>query len=629
MATKTATRTLKLGPQVRFFTIERRDIDEESQTVPICFSSETPVNRWWGNEILDHTPSAVRLGRLRNGAAILADHDWDCQLGVIENATIDTDRKGRCVARYSKNNPRAVQEFRDIVDGIRTNVSVGYFVHSVVLESEVDGVATYRIIDWEPFEVSTVAVPADTNVGVGRSLRADEQAERDITVTVTVCGEDEDETDPPEDGGEPIIDQESCDPQSADKEKRKMEINVNEVKDQGRKEEQHRAKEIMAISARFPQLAEAARTAISDGTTLEDFRINALERVANAVPVQVSSDLGMNAREIKQYSIVRAMNQIANNQRLEGIEREASEATAKIVRREAKGFFIPQDVMKRALSVGDSTKGGFSVTDQLLPDMIELLRNKTLVSRLGARTLSGLVGQVAIPRISGGATAYWLPESGTVPATDQGFGQLGLVPHRLVGDTAYSKELLIQSSIDIEAFVRDDLMRVLAIEKDRAAINGLGANGEPVGILNTTGIGSVTFGAAATWSKVISFETAVANSNADVGQMAYLSTPNVRGAWKGTPKVTNQAFFLWEKGNAEFGEVNGYPAAATKQVPSEKVIFGNFNDLILAEWAGIDVVVDPYSLKKAGQVEITVTLWADIGVRHAGSFAVSSDSGAQ
>src|SRR3972149_2365821 len=159
-------------------------------------------------------------------------------------------------------------------------------------------------------------------------------------------------------------------------------------------------------------------------------------------------------------------------------------------------------------------------------------------------------------------------------------------------------------------------MRVLAIEKDRAAINGLGNAGEPLGILNTAGILAATFGAAATWAKVVDFETQITNANADEGLMAYLTTPATRGKWKGIVRSTYNTKFLWD----DDGRVNGYRAEITKQVPSDKVIFGNWNDVIFAEWAGIDVVVDPYSLKKQGQVEVTITLWCDMGVRRAVSF---------
>ena len=617
-------KTLKLAPQERSFTINRAAVQQDSRTVALAFASEQPVERYWGIEILDLSPGAMRTGRLASGAPLLCDHDTCCQVGIVEDVVVGTDRVARAEVRFGKS-ARADQEYQDVLDGIRTNVSVGYIIHAMRAESEVEGVTTWRITDWEPYEISMVSVPADYIAsGVGRGSEAEE---REITITVaqiTIEDDDEEETEIV-----PETETAACDPNQSNTEGRKMEINVEDVKKEARNAEQFRVREMMAIAEKHPAVADMAREFINSDKPLEEFRAAALEKLSNATPINVRAEIGMSDREVKQYSIVRAMQQIAENGRLDGIEREASEATAKIARREAKGFFIPQDIMSdkfsRALSAGTATAGGFTVDSQLMvSDMIELLRNKTLVSQLGARTLSGLVGNIAIPRVAGGATAYWLAENGTVTASDQSFGQLGLVPHRLVGDTAYSKELLIQSSLDVEAFVREDLMRVLAIEKDRAAINGLGAAGEHLGILNTTGVGTVTFGAAATWPKVISFETAVANANADIGHMAYLTTPNTRGVWKGAVKVTNQAVFLWQD-----GEVNGYPAAATKQVPSDKVIFGNFSDLIIAEWAGIDVVVDPYSLKKSGQIEVTTTLWTDVGVRHPGSFCVSTDSGAQ
>ena len=428
----------------------------------------------------------------------------------------------------------------------------------------------------------------------------------------------------------------------AENKKEVSDMEITEAKEEARKAEQKRVSDILALGEQHGCL-ELARQAVTDGTDLDSFKDTVLTRVYNAKKAQeINADIGMTNEDADAFSIVRAIRQIADKGRLDGIEKEASEATAKISRREPKGFFIPQDVMKRAfarnldmvrnaLSAGVGTSGGYLIgTEVLAADMIELLRNKTLVANLGARTLSGLVGNIAIPKQTGGATAYWLNETGEVTAADQAFAQLGLTPHRLVGDTAYSKELVMQSSIDVEAFVREDLMRVLAIAKDLSAINGSGVEGQPLGILNTTGIGSVTFGAAATWAKVIDFETQVANANADAGNMAYLTTPAVRGKWKGIAKASGYPVYLWENGSTPgSGIVNGYRAEATKQVPSDKVIFGNWSDLILAEWAGIDVVVDPYSLKKTGQIEVTITLWCDNGARHAGSFSVSADSGAQ
>lgn len=114
--------------------------------------------------------------------------------------------------------------------------------------------------------------------------------------------------------------------------------------------------------------------------------------------------------------------------------------------------------------------------------------------------------------------------------------------------------------------------------------------------------------------------------NALLGQLAYLTTPSVRGKWKTTEAFSSTGITLW---NLTTGLVNGYRGEATNQVPSDKVIYGNWRELILADWAGIDVVVDPYTLKKAGQIEVTITMWADNGVRHPVSFCVSTDAGNQ
>lgn len=642
----------KLGMQFRTFALERSSVDEEKRTVPLCFSSEAPVERWWGYEILDHSPGSVRMDRLRANAAVLVDHNPREQVGVVESPVIGADRKGRADARFSRANPRAEQEYQDVLDEIRTQVSCGYMIHAMVLEKEEDGVCTYRVTDWEPYEISTVSIAADVvNAGIGRDKTTWEEMEIAITVktsevtqetepcceacgcTPCSCSEDTE-------GSETAAS--NSDPNNSPTEERNMSVEVKEAVEQARSAEQHRVREIMAIAEKHPALAEAAREFINSDKTLDEFRAVALERVANATPVNVSPEIGMNDKERREFSITRAMHLMANYQPLDGLEREASEAVAKLIKREAKGFYIPHDVMvtpfqrsleqvQRSLNAGTATAGGFTVNQQLMiADMIELLRNKPMLARMGCRTITGLVGNIAIPRVTGGATAYWLPETGGVTPSDQSFGQLGLTPHRLVGDTAYSKELLMQSSLDVEGFVREDLMTVLAIEKDRAGVNGLGANGEPLGILNTTGIGSVTFGGSATWGKAVSFETQVANANADVGPMGYLTTPNVRGSWKTTPKVTNQAFFIWEGGDQPgSGRVNGYRAEATKQVPGDKVIFGNWQDLIMAEWSGIDVVVDPYSQKKNGLVEVTTTLWCDMGLRHPGSFCVSTDGGNQ
>lgn len=169
------TRTLKPGTKAeRFFTLDRAAVNEDSRTVELSFSSETPYERWWGVEILDHQKKSIRLDRLKSGGPLLVDHDTSDIVGVIESVRIDSDLTGRAVVRFGKS-VRAEEVYLDVKDGIRRNVSVGYVIHRA---DEVPGSdkaqPTYRITDWEPLEVSLVSVPADASVGVGRS--ADEES---------------------------------------------------------------------------------------------------------------------------------------------------------------------------------------------------------------------------------------------------------------------------------------------------------------------------------------------------------------------------------------------------------------------------------------------------------------------
>jgi len=169
-------KTIKPGTRVvRHIQVERAGIDDDARTVSLAFSSETPYERYWGVEILDHDAQSIRLGRLKSGAPLLIDHDNSIrsQVGIIESVEIGADRVGRAVVRFGRDDD-SDKVFRKVQDGIVKNVSVGYLIHQAKLvEQQKDGPDTYRVTDWEPLEVSMVAVPADHTVGVGRALDDD------------------------------------------------------------------------------------------------------------------------------------------------------------------------------------------------------------------------------------------------------------------------------------------------------------------------------------------------------------------------------------------------------------------------------------------------------------------------
>ena len=603
-----ATKQIKPGSRVtRALTFDRAAINEESRTVELAFASETPYERYWGVEILDLSAPSVRLGRLTAGGPLLMDHDSRDHVGVIESVQIGADRVGRAVVRFGKS-ARADEVFQDVKDGIRQNVSVGYMIHKAVLVEQNEEQDTYRVTDWEPFEVSLVSVPADASVGIGRSADAESPIEFIPLQEKQIMSD----------------------------------INVEEVRAEAVKSEQKRTQEIIAMGEQFKAYGAdgVAAECLRNGKSVEETRAAIMTKIGTrAMP---SADIGMTQEEARSFSFVRAINALANPgdrraQEAAKFEREASDAFATKMGRAAQGFYVPVEVQKRDLLVGTATAGGNTVATQLLAtNFIDLLRNKMAMTGLGAQFLTGLVGQIAIPRQTSGATAYWVAENGAPTESQQAFDQVTMTPRTLGAFTDISRKLLLQSSIAVEGFVRNDITTVIALAIDLAAINGSGASNQPTGILNTAGIGSVaggTNGLAPTWAHIIALETAVAVANANIGNMGYLTNAQVRGKLLATEKATNTGAFVWADNNT----LRGYKTEVSQQVPSNltkgsasgicsAILFGNWADLIIGQWGSLDLMVDPYTGSTAGTVRVVALQDVDIAVRHAESFAAMKDA---
>lgn len=624
MPTRKLPQELESGQKAqRFFTLDvasRQAIDTENRTVQVAFASETPVPRWYGNEILDMNSSSIRMDRLQSGGAVLMDHDWTDQVGVVDSVQVGADRVARATLRFGKS-ARASEVFQDLVDGIRTKVSVGYLIHSAVLESDDDGDQTYRITDWEPYEISIVAVPADTSVGVGRAadhIRNEETPMPEAIATPAAAA-----------------------PAAP--------VDTTAAQRSGAESERSRVASILGIVDAYKRynLGDIAAEAIRSGASVDEFKGKAMERMA-AAP-KPTADIGMSEKEKRNYSFVRVMNALANPtdrgaQERAAFEIECSNAARDRSQKTGKGgITVPFDVINRGHAQRDLTAGGSTTgsnlveTDLLATDFITLLRNRMVINKLGAQTLTGLQGNIAIPRQSGAGTMYWVAENNAPTEADQNIDQVPLSPKTAAAWTDISRRLLLQSSIDVEVMVQTDLATILALGIQSVAIKGGGSN-QPTGILGTSGIGDVADaggnGSVVSWADVVALETAIASANADVGTLAYLTNAKVRGKAKVTPQIgSTYPIFLWEKGDMP---LNGYAAAVTNAVPSNgtvgtstgvcsDLIFGNFADLIIAMWGGLDLMVDPYSKSTTGAVRIVVMQDCDVAVRHPESFAAKQD----
>ena len=615
--------------------VTRDSVDTAARVVRVAVSSEEPVERWFGDEILDHGDGAVVMRRLTNRAPLLLGHNPDDQIGVVERAWIE-NRRLRAEVRFSKN-PEAEAVYQDVIDGIRTKISVGYQIKKSVLEKTDNGRRTYRVTSWEPMEVSLVSVPADDTVGVGRN--------KTFTMNDSTSASQPPpaSTAPATPQPDPAMIQRSA---PAPLPAPAPGPTVSSAQD---------AQRIAGVIRMFPHMRESGMQAIAEGTPFVQFMANApQEETSRAVSRPLSTpDLGLSTREIRRFSITRAIASIAFEGGLNGFEKDVCDSFARKhgLTCNERSFHIPTDVSARwtrDLSATIGASGGTTVATDVSSDLIELLRARIIAARLGARTMFGLQGNISIPKVTGGATGAWLAEAAPITPSSQTFAQVPLSPKRYGAATAYSRQFVVQSTIDAEAFVRDDLAQTAARALDLAVFEGSGAAGQPRGIIATTGVNTVTFGGAATWAKVVEFETVIAQDNADYGALAYVTTPAVRGKWKTAPKITGAgnagAGFLWQDqafipvlpgagaaatvATSPEGIVNGYRAIASTIITGDKVIFGNFNDVIVASWLPMEVIVDPYSLSLNHQVRVVVNLLADVGVRHPESFAVSTDTGA-
>jgi HK97 family phage major capsid protein len=573
-------------------------LDEEKRVVRMGVSSEEPVERSFGMEVLGHSAEDINMEFISSGRApLLLDHDMEKQIGVIEEFKLDeTAKRTTAVVRFGKS-ALAREVFEDVADGIRMNISVGYRVDKLTRMNKDD--ETYYKAQWTPMEVSSVSVPADQSrlVGVGRSK--DKQTINNIEV-ITMENKD---------------------------------INLEEVRtqtiDEAKAEFKRNSKEIIDLAARHNK-RDLADKAIADGVSVEEFRGVLLENISNNQPLETPSEIGMSKEEVRDFSLIKAIRAMANPsdrkaQEDAAFEFECSAEAARQYGKDAQGIMLPAEVLrswgKRDLNTSDDST--LVAEDYRGNDFIDILRNESSVMQAGATILRGLQGNVVIPKKTAGASAGWIATEGAASAESEfTAGSVTMTPKVIGAHTDVTRLLLQQSSLDVENLIRDDLTKSIATAIDLGALAGSGSSGQPTGIASTSGINTTTFAAAnPTWAEIVAMESAVANDNALTGSLGYICRPADFGTLKTTEKATGTAQFVVSPDNS----MNGYNVVRSNQVTSGDFYFGNFADLLIGMYGGLDITVDPYALSTSGGVRIVALQTVDVAVRHAVSFCKSSD----
>lgn len=584
-------------------------------------------------EVLDHSPGAIRLDRFRNAAPLLKDHDRTAQIGVVDSVEIH-DRRLVVAVRLGSSE-LAQAEAQDIADGIRRNVSIGYLVHKLELveKREGSGPDTYRATDWEPVEVSTVAIPADVSVGIGRSDAAHPVRTRIVREEIRSMPEP---TTPP---AAPRIDDAM------------LAAATNAERD--------RCANIRAIGKRFG-CAEEADDAIAAGTPWEAFRDRVWQRQPSTLDLdrqrtyvglgsRSSGGRAMSPREQERYSedFVRTLRNMAEgryherNSVTEYSDHLASERGQGL--RGPLGFLVDPEILfgpdgsTRDLSVGAPSAGGHLVATNLLPgSFIDFLRPRSAVLQMNPTVIPGLVGNIDLPRQTGGSTAGFVSEGSNISESQATFDKVSLSPKTVGVRTDMTRKLFLQSTPAILDVVRNDLASGIATLIDVTAINGSGTSPTPRGVLNVVGIGSVTWVATNSLTKfqsVVALLTALAAANADDATSGFIASPEIRAALMSVYPDPGAGAPVWSSARDSEGRSSllGFPAVVTNNVPktlapgtAHPLIFGNWRELVIGLWGTLEIQIDPYALGDSGGLVMRAFQDLDIAVKHAQSFAVTT-----
>ena len=607
---------------------ERKEVTDfknvKARTFEFPFSSEFPVKRYFGNEILSHEEGAADLARLNDGGIVLFNHDMNKPIGVVESARIDSETKrGYAKIRFSRNK-LATEVLQDVSDGVIRGVSFGYSIDDI--DETEDGMLARS---WSVHELSVVTVPADPTIGFGRSLIAPSQG-NSITMEDKSPNQEINSAD---DSASPSVRtmEEPIKETKVEAEK-SVEIDIKAEVQRAIDENNARTASITSLCREFGEYGaeEIAETLIKGNKSVVEARAAILDLVKNKAEVNntpirstdmTSNEVGLDKKEVKKFSFLRALNALANPndrsaQEAAAFEREVSDEASKRYDKPANGILVPNEVLQRDLNVGTATAGGNLVPTELLSgSFIDILRRRMAVMAANPTMLTGLSGNIAIPRMTQSASGFFVGEGSEPTESQQAFDQVNMTPKTVGGVVEFTRRLLLQSSIDVESMIRDDIARVIATKLDNAAIYGTGSSNQPLGIKDTTGVGTQTITTFGTFAEYIGMETDVAAANADVANMFYIINASARGALKSTEVASNTGKFVFEN-----NEINGYPAIVSNQLANNDALFGDFSQFCIGMWSGLDLTVDTITKAGSGTVKIVALQDVDFAIKQPTAF---------
>lgn len=616
--------------------------DGKTETlVRATVSSETPYprtmwdeeNKAWvrGHEVLGHAKGEIDDSRMKDGLVIQDTH-WGDQIGIIRKPEIKDGKLGGVIEFGC--GERAQEIAKDAAAGIRRNMSVGYIVKEYKKDGKADdGLPIFRVTKWTPYEASFVNVPADTNIGVGRQADNENRdgnpeavnPETTTTEAATIAARSTDTMKLTAEQRQKIRELASAAHVSGEE---VAEILTSERSFEEIREEllNRREKYLEELAKKPATPAPAKRAAIADGeapaVTTGKERKYSLVNVIRHMVMAREGDIGPDI----------------------GYEREISQEIAKRSQKSGNGFYIPSGVLTRAFDKANAA-AALVATDTLFGEFIEELVADTVLGAAGVRTLQGLVGDVTIPK-AGSATSYWVAtEGGNATETTPNIGQVGATPHTVGAFTDITRKLLMQSGIGAQAFIADELRKAIGRAVETAVFSGSGTSGQPLGLDNWTetvggnsvGIPTVSMTAGApTHEALVAFWEKLYTANAAGASMKFIGSPAVKAllcktrdytAFNNTGAKASSGVVGAVGGDylcTKEGKVEGYDFLMSNLCNAKKLYFGDWSQIMLAFWSGIDLTVDTSSLSKSGGIRVVTLQDCDVIVRHRQAFAIGT-----
>lgn len=620
------------------FTVE----DVGLRSLLFSVSSEKPYYRWFldANEVLVHEERAIDLEWLASGRApFLFNHDRDFYLGIIEKSYL-ADSQLFAEVRF-KERGQAGEVYQDVKDGLLSGAtSIGYEIHDLEIYEEKEA-NEIRVTSWHPLEASLVTLPADNSVG----LQGESEEKQHFTGSHRSVAPPEEETPEEEE-------------QITNIEEKKVPDPNQEFTEQGASPEEVRQKErerqsgIRFMCQKFGLGEQHEREWIDNGSSLEAVSKKAQELSAEPKPAAAPSGF-LSQKEKKRYNLTKVLRvQSGMSKEDIGFEKEVSDYIAKSIGKdpiELEGLYFPIREMdfKRdtGLNTGSIATGGATIDTELdVSNFTQALLNQTLCFQMGVRLMSGLSGPVDIPIESDTPQVFWVGEGEPIPEAQSSFELASLRWKEIASITPITKRMMAQSSLDMEAYIRDILVRKIAIGIDDAILNGSGTQNQPLGLLNYPGLllGNIgTDGGEIGWEHIVDLQTALGEKNAKRMGSGYLTNPKVEGMLRKTQKFAGEGFEILEaEADTATGltQLAGYPLGCTNQVPStfkkgssgkvlSALIFAYWPDIIAGEFGTMEVLANPFGRGfYNNMVDIKATMGFDVTfVRDGTSFAAYKD----